>query len=201
MWFAKSSGKWTGITDAIFEGVYGGATALFIIGVLTRGILFFYNSIKKPEELHNKMFKSVIYAKMCFFDNTPIGRILNAFSQHQYSVDARLTESGVQALQHIPLCLGAMILVMSVMYQTVGVFGGALIIGIGILWFAGKSEEKMRNKDAITKSSIFSHLTASLEGLFSIRAFQYEERFIDLYKDKIDQNHKFMLSMMQIKCW
>jgi ABC-type multidrug transport system fused ATPase/permease subunit len=196
MWFAKSTGKWTEISDAVFVGTYGGATALFTIGVL-----FAYSSIKKSHELHNKMFKSVIYAKMAFFDQTPLGRVLNAFARHQYAVDARLAESLIQALQFTPLCLGAIILVISVMYQTVGVFGGALIVGAGILWFVGNSEEKLRNRDAITKSSIFSHLTASLEGLISIRAFQCEERFIDLYKEKIDQNHKFMLGMMEIKCW
>ncbi len=201
MWFAKSTGKWSDISDAVFVGAYGGATALFTIGVLTRGVLFSYNSIKKSKSLHSKMFKSVIYAKMSFFDKTPIGRILNAFARHQYAVDARLAESLIQALQYTPLCLGAMILVMCVMYQTIGVFGGALIIGIAILLFVGNSEEKMRNKDAITKSSIFSHLTASLEGLFSIRAFQCEGRFIDLYKEKIDQNHKYMFGMMEVKCW
>ena len=201
MWFAKSTGKRTEISDAWFVGAYGITTVLFTIGILTRGVLFAYNAIKKSHDLHNNMFKSVIYAKMAFFDQTPLGRVLNAFARHQYAVDARLAESMIQALQYTPLCLGAIILVISVMYQTVGVFGGALIVGVGILWFVGNSEEKLRNRDALTKSSVFSHLTASLEGLFSIRAFQCEDRFIEMYKEKIDQNHKFMLGMMEIKCW
>jgi len=87
------------------------------------------------------------------------------------------------------------------MWPTVGVFGGALIVGILVLLFAGNSEEKIRNRDAITKSAIFSHLTASLEGLISIRAFQCETRFIDLFKEKIDQNHKYTFAMMELKCW
>ena len=185
----------------MFVGAYGGAVCLFTIAVLTRGILFAMNSIKKSIELHNKMFKSVVYAKMSFFDSTPIGRILNAFARHQYAVDAQLADSLMQALQYTPLCLGAIILVISVMWQTVGVFGGALVVGMVILLFAGNSEEKLRNQDSITKSTIFSHLTASLEGLFSIRAFQCETRFIDLYKDKIDQNHKYTFGMKEHKCW
>ena len=173
----------------MFVGAYGGAVCLFTIAVLTRGILFAMNSIKKSIELHNKMFKSVVYA------------ILNAFARHQYGVDAQLADSLMQALQYTPLCLGAIILVISVMWQTVGVFGGALVVGMVILLFAGNSEEKLRNQDSITKSTIFSHLTASLEGLFSIRAFQCETRFIDLYKDKIDQNHKYTFGMKEHKCW
>ena len=182
-------------------GAYGGAVGLFIIGVLTRGVLFSLNSVRKSVDLHNKMFKSVVYAKMSFFDTTPIGRILNAFARHQYSVDAQLADALMQLLQYTPLCVGAMILVICVMWQTVGVFGGALIVGLAIMLYAGNSEGKIRNQDSITKSTIFSHLTASLEGLFSIRAFQCESRFIDLYKEKIDQNHKYTFGMMELKCW
>jgi ABC-type multidrug transport system fused ATPase/permease subunit len=201
LWFSKSTGKYTYIPDDVFVGAYGGAVGLFTIGVLMRGILFSYNSIRKSVDLHNKMFKSVVYARMSFFDTTPIGRILNAFARHQYAVDAELADCLMQLLQYTPLCLGAMILVMCVMYETIGVFGGALIIGLVILLFAGNSEQKIRNRDSITKSTIFSHLTASLEGLFSIRAFQCESRFIDMYKDKIDQNHVYTYGMKELKCW
>jgi ABC-type multidrug transport system fused ATPase/permease subunit len=122
---------------------------------------------------------------MAFFDSTPIGRILNAFARHQYAIDAQMTDSLMQLLQYTPLTLGAMILCMSVMYPTVGVFGSALIIAALILFYLGDVETKLRNKDALSKSTIFSHLTATLEGLFSIRAYQCEKRFIELYNQKI----------------
>ena len=73
-------------------GAYGGAVGLFTLGVIMRGLLFSYNSVRKSVDLHNKMFKSVVYAKMSFFDTTPIGRVLNAFARHQYSVDAQLAD-------------------------------------------------------------------------------------------------------------
>jgi len=56
----------------VFVGVYGGAIGLFTLGIITRGILFSSSSIRKSVDLHNKMFKSVVYAKMSFFDSTPI---------------------------------------------------------------------------------------------------------------------------------
>jgi ABC-type bacteriocin/lantibiotic exporter with double-glycine peptidase domain len=183
----------------VFVGAYGGACGLFVLGILTRGILFSINSIKKSVELHNRMFKSVIYAVMNFFDTTPIGRVLNAFARHQYAIDAQLADSLMQLLQYTPLCMGAMILCMAVMWQTVGVFGGAAIVAALIILFLGGTEDKLRNKEAVTKSTIFSHLTATLEGLFSIRAYQCQERFVDLYEEKIDENHKFMFSMMEGK--
>ena len=142
MWFAKSSIKYTNISDKAFVGIYGGAIGLFTIGILARGCIFSLNSIKKSIVMHNKMFKSVIYAKMSFFDTTPIGRILNAFARHQYAVDAQLADSLMQFLQYLPLCLGAIILIMAVMYQTIGVFAAALLILIVILLFVGRNDEK-----------------------------------------------------------
>ena len=65
------------------------------------------------------MFQSVIYARMAFFDSTPIGRILNAFARHQYAIDAQLADSLMQFLQYLPLTLGAVILCIAVMWQTV----------------------------------------------------------------------------------
>ena len=87
---------------------------------------------------------------------------------------------------------------MSIMVETCGVFASALFVGIAIMLYLGKSDEKLRNRDAVTKSFIFSHLTASLEGVVSIRAFESEARFIELYKEKIDQNNKYLYGLSTI---
>jgi ABC-type multidrug transport system fused ATPase/permease subunit len=143
------------------------------------------------------MFKSVIYAPMSFFDSTPLGRVLNAFARHQYAMDAQLTDALMQLLQYTPLTMGAMILCIAVMYQTVGVFGAGLVIAAILLFYVGDTEAKLRNQEAITKSPIFGHLTATLEGLFSIRAYECQDRFVQLNVQKIDENHKYQFGMME----
>ena len=173
------------ISDAVFVGTYSASVVIFIVLVLLRGLFLAFNCIRKSIELHNKMFKRVIYAKMAFFDSTPIGRILNAFARHQYTIDAPLSDSLFQLLQYAPVIVAAEILCMIIMYPTVGVFGGAAILIGLLLFFLGRVESQLRNHDALSKSTIFSHLTATLEGLFSIRAYQCEERFISLFRAKI----------------
>ena len=166
-------------------GVFAGSVFLFMVVTLARGVFFALCTIGKNTDFHNNMFKRVIYARMAFFDSTPIGRILNAFARHQYAIDAQLADSLMQFLQYLPLTMGAMILCMSVMYPTVGVFGGAAIVASIIMFFLSDVGSKLRNQDALSKSGIFSHLTATLEGLFSIRAYQCEKRFIDIFNSKI----------------
>jgi ABC-type bacteriocin/lantibiotic exporter with double-glycine peptidase domain len=197
MWLARSSGQYTYISNELFVGIYAVTDIAFGIGLLARGIIFAYSSLRKSTELHNKMFKSVIYATMQFFDTTPLGRVLNAFARHQYAFDALLSDSLYQFLMYSALVLIASIVCMIVMYETVGVFGGAAILATLIMLFMGDAERKLRNKEAVTKSTIFSHLTATLEGLFSIRAYQCQDRFIDIYYEKIDENLKYMFGMME----
>lgn len=107
----------------------------------------------------------------------------------------------MQFLQYLPLCLGAVILIMVVMPHTISIFIGLSILLALILLFVGNAEDKLRNEDALSKSCIFSHLTASLEGLFSIRAFQAENRFTEIFKKKVDENHTYQFALMEVKCW
>lgn len=160
---------------------------IFLILVLARGLLLTASSIRKSTEFHNKMFKSVIYARMSFFDATPIGRILNAFARHQFTIDAQLSEALFQFLTYAPVILAAVVLMVIVMYPTAGIFAGVAIVLAVILIFLSDVESKLRNHDALSKSDIFGHLTATLEGLFSIRAYQCEKRFLDLFISKIGQ--------------
>jgi ABC-type multidrug transport system fused ATPase/permease subunit len=201
MWFAKSTGKHEHIADSTFVTVYAIAVALFTVGILTRGILFTFTAIKKSLNLHEVMFKAVINARMAFFDSTPIGRILNAFARHMYAVDAQLADSLMQLLQYTPLCLGAIILMIVVMHHTLYVFIVAALVVALLLMFLGNIENKLRNQESITKSSIFSHLTATLEGLFSIRAYMCQQRFVNLFNEKCDENHVYLYRMVDIKRW
>ena len=188
-------GRYPNISDTVFVSSYGASIVVFLVGVLVRGLLFAVASIRKTTELHNKMFKCVIYARMSFFDSTPIGRVLNAFARHQFTIDAHLTESLFQFLQYAPVVLAAVVLMMIIMYPTIGIFAGVAIFVTIMLVFLGTVEARLRNHDALTKSATFGHLTASLEGLFSIRAYQCEKRFIELFKSKIG---KFLNSFLKL---
>lgn len=175
---------------------YGIMIGIFLVGVLVRGLIFAYGCVRKTTELHNQMFKSVIYARMSFFDSTPVGRVLNAFARHQFTIDAHLTESLFQFLQYAPVIIAAVLLIMIVMYPTIGVFAGVACVIAIILLFLGNVEARLRDQDALSKSEIFGHLTASLEGLFSIRAYQCERKFIEIFNLKIGK-----LQQLFLKCF
>ncbi|KAI8905687.1 P-loop containing nucleoside triphosphate hydrolase protein [Powellomyces hirtus] len=188
-----------GYSDAVYLGVYGGFTFLFAAGVLTRGLLFAFIATKKATFLHDNIFGAVIRAPMSFFDATPLGRILSAFSKHQLHVDDTLPDAAMQGLQYAPLGLGALILCAVIVPWNWAPCIGLVIIGAMVIKVSTPAETKTKALEAITKPPIFNHLTATLEGLFSIRAYHAEKRFDDMNLAKLDTNHAAMMAAMNVR--
>lgn len=186
-------------STSFYLGVYAAFTFAFTSAVLLRGLYFTWVSSKKSKQLHDQLLNSIMRAPMAFFDSTPLGFILSAFSRHMTSVDDLLADSLLQALQYTPLALGALFIVaVLVPYQYISLI--LLFLGvIFILRFSQAAENKMKALDAQTRPLIFSHLTASLEGLFSLRAFEAEERFDRMNLEKIDNNHKALYSLTMVR--
>ncbi|KNC97598.1 uncharacterized protein SPPG_07067 [Spizellomyces punctatus DAOM BR117] len=188
-----------GFTDAVYLGVYGACTIAFALGVLSRGLLFAYVSTRKATDLHDNIFGAVIRAPMSFFDATPLGRVLSAFSKHQLHVDDTLPDAAMQGLQYAPLGLGALILCAAVVPWNWAPCIGLVVLGGIVIKVSTPAETKTKALEAISKPPIFNHLTATLEGLFSIRSYHAEKRFDDMNLEKLDANHSAMMAAMNVR--
>ncbi|KAJ1498350.1 Canalicular multispecific organic anion transporter 1 [Coelomomyces lativittatus] len=138
---------------------------------------------------------------MSFFDTTHLGRILSAFSKHQYHIDESKPDSALQALQYIPLTLGAFVVIcITVPFNWAPAFGCLLLASL-VVMFVTPAENKLKAADAASRPPIFSHLAATLEGLFSIRAYHAQARFERMNLEKLDHNHELMLGLSMVKSW
>jgi len=188
-------------SDATYVVVYGCFVAMFTTGVLIRGLAFAKGSSKKSAQLHNKMYQSVMRAPMAFFDTTPLGRILSAFSKHQFHVDESMPDAAMQGLQYAPLTAGAFLLVAIIVPWNWSPVICSLIFAAIVVSYSSPAETKFKAAEAVTKPPIFAHLTASLEGLFSIRAYSAQRRFDDINLEKLDINHEALVAMSLTKSW
>jgi ATP-binding cassette subfamily C (CFTR/MRP) protein 10 len=53
---------------------------------LLRAFLFAYGGMRAAAAIHGKLLRAVLRARMSFFDNTPLGRILNRSANQSYKV-------------------------------------------------------------------------------------------------------------------
>lgn len=156
----------------------------------SKTIINFMAGLNASRKIFNLILKKVLYAKLRFFDSTPIGRIMNRFSKDIEAVDQELTPFVEGAFVSLVQCLSTVILIA---YITPGFFVVAIFIAIlyylvGYFYMAGSRE--LKRFESISRSPIHQHFSETLVGITTIRAFGDERRFMQENLEKIDENNK-----------
>nr|CAD7445770.1 unnamed protein product [Timema bartmani] len=151
--------------------VYAAITIATIVISLGRSFLFFTVCMRASQRLHNAMFDSITRATMWFFNNNPSGRILNRFSKDMGSIDEMLPQSMIDCLQ-IGLSMVAIITVVAIVnpWLLLPTFVvGVIFYMLRVVFLA--TSRSVKRLEGVTRSPVFSHLNASIQGLTTIRAF------------------------------
>ncbi|XP_018565514.1 probable multidrug resistance-associated protein lethal(2)03659 [Anoplophora glabripennis] len=138
---------------------------------LTRSISFFKYCSVASTKLHNLMFDKIVYAPMRFFNLNPPGRILNRFSKDIGAVDELLPLSLLDTLE-TGLNVAAISLVIGslnpwILLPTLVIL--VIFYYLRVVFLA--TSRAVKRIEATTRSPIYTHLSASLQGLTTIRAF------------------------------
>ncbi|XP_056643789.1 probable multidrug resistance-associated protein lethal(2)03659 isoform X2 [Diorhabda sublineata] len=154
---------------------YAIVNIMAIVVVLIRSLFFYSWCLTASTRLHNKMFVNIVYSPMRFFNINPSGRILNRFSKDIGSLDEVLPMTLLDTVQ-IGLSVAGIGLVISslsywIMIPTITI---AVIFYVLRVIFLETSRD-VKRVESITRSPIYTHLSASLQGLTTIRAFKAEE--------------------------
>lgn len=168
----------------------------FAIGVLhaviasSKTIINFIAGLNASRKIFNLVLKKVLYAKLRFFDSTPIGRIMNRFSKDIEAVDQELTPFVEGAFVSLVQCLSTVILIAYITpgFLVVAIFIGFLYYLVGYFYMAGSRE--LKRFESVSRSPIHQHFSETLVGITTIRAFGDERRFMLENLQKIDENNK-----------
>ncbi|XP_015596918.1 multidrug resistance-associated protein 4 isoform X2 [Cephus cinctus] len=163
------------LSETAYIYIYTGIViAIFFVGI-TRSISFYTLCMRCSQKLHDSMFRSLIRTSMRFFDVNPSGRILNRFSKDMLAVDELLPKAMLDAGQVIMMMFGSLIVTC-----TVNPFFLIPIVIIGGIfhWIRKvylKTSKNIKRLEGMTRSPVFTHLNATLNGLPTIRAYGAQE--------------------------
>ncbi|CAG9840903.1 unnamed protein product [Diabrotica balteata] len=153
-----------------------------IIMILGRSLYFYHLALTSSTALHNQMFQNIIYSPMRFFNINPSGRILNRFSKDIGVMDENLPMTLMDTVQIglyvFSICLVIGSLTIWIVIPTVLL---AVLFYLMRIVFVQTSRD-VKRIEAVTRSPIFTHLSASLQGLTTIRAFKAQ----DILKKEFD---------------
>uniref|UniRef100_A0A480F348 Cystic fibrosis transmembrane conductance regulator n=3 Tax=Sus scrofa TaxID=9823 RepID=A0A480F348_PIG len=184
-----------------YLGIYSGLTVSTVLFGIARSLLVFYVLVSSSQSLHNKMFESILRAPILFFDRNPIGRILNRFSKDIGHMDDLLPLTFLDFIQ-------TFLQVMGVVGVAVAVIPWIAIplIPLGIIFFVLRryflqTSRDVKRLEATTRSPVFSHLSSSLQGLWTIRAFKAEQRFQELFDAHQDLHSEAWFLFLTTSRW
>uniref|UniRef100_A0A8C7JKA7 Multidrug resistance-associated protein 4 n=1 Tax=Oncorhynchus kisutch TaxID=8019 RepID=A0A8C7JKA7_ONCKI len=154
-----------------------GLTLASVIFGFAKSLVMFNVLVKAAQSLHNRMFNSILRTPVRFFDVNPIGRILNRFSKDISQLDSMLPNTFVDFSQSILQNIGVVVVAASVMPWILIPVVPLLIIFLFLRRYFLQTSRDVKRLESTTRSPVFSHLSSSLQGLWTIRAFGAEERF------------------------
>ncbi|XP_046412545.1 ATP-binding cassette sub-family C member 4 isoform X1 [Neodiprion fabricii] len=155
--------------------IYGGCITGSVVITILRSLLFFKLCMNASKGLHNTMFANILKAPMHFFDTNPSGRILNRFSKDMGAIDEILPRVMIESLQVYLVMSGILIQVVIINWWMIF----AIIVMGFLYWLIQQiyvsSARDIKRLEGVTKSPVFSHVSASLSGLATIRSSGVEE--------------------------
>ncbi|XP_076435453.1 ATP-binding cassette sub-family C member 4-like isoform X2 [Babylonia areolata] len=160
------------VNISIFTGII---VAVFVFGMV-RALLFFKVAVDASQTMHNAMFSRVLRCPIGFFDTNPVGRILNRFAKDVGHMDDNLPITFFDFIQCFLMIVG-IVLVAGIVNPWVFIPTTPLILlFFYIRHYYLSTSRSVKRLEGTCRSPVFSYLSASLQGLHTIRAFSMERK-------------------------
>ncbi|XP_034145727.1 multidrug resistance-associated protein 4 [Esox lucius] len=184
-----------------YLSIYAGLTIATLVFGFTRSLLMFNVLVKASHALHNRMFNSILRTPVRFFDVNPIGRVLNRFSKDIGQMDSALPWTFVDFVEIFLEIIGVIAVAASVIPWILIPLVPLVIVFLFLRRYFLQTSRDVKRLEATTRSPVFSHLSSSLQGLWTIRAFRAEERFQTVFDANQDLHSESWFLFLVTSRW
>lgn len=184
-----------------FLGLYA---VWVVVGVIALGggwALFFIGAIKASRNMHQKLVKRIFGAYARFLDTTPIGRILGRFSRDFKALDGGFIDTSAQLADMTISLLIKLVTVLAFVpiFTLPAVVIGGVGAAIGEIYIHGQLSVKREMSNA--KSPLFSHFSACVNGIVSIRAFGAQDKMLAEAQKRADKYTRAARAFYNLNRW
>ncbi|KAM3966704.1 ATP-binding cassette sub-family C member 4-like [Aphomia sociella] len=186
----SNSNESTSIIQKINHDVYINIWTACIIGCIAftagRAAIFLWVCMRSSIKLHNQMFGNILAATMRFFDTNPSGRILNRFSKDMGIMDEILPRLTLDTIQVFMVMTGILVMVAIVNPYMLITTVLCTVLMYLLTNFYLVSAQSIKRLEGVSRSPVFSHVSASMAGLATVRACGAQEMLQRQFDDKQD---------------
>ncbi|XP_071088769.1 ATP-binding cassette sub-family C member 4-like [Haliotis cracherodii] len=148
----------------------------YVFVMLVYGILVFQMTVLASQNLHNKMFRFILGSRTRFFDENPMGRILNRFARDIGLIDTSYGphfSTIVEQFFQLLVLLGITLIVSPWLLIPIAPL---LVFLVCIRYYAVQTTRDIRRLEGMAQSPVFSHVSDTINGLQTIRAMGKQEQ-------------------------
>ncbi|KAJ3100588.1 Multidrug resistance-associated protein 1 [Phlyctochytrium planicorne] len=153
------------------------------------------------KNLHKASVAGILRAPTSFFDSQPIGRLLNRLSRDMESIDRELWIAFSNFYVSLSMLIASII---SLFYANHYIVILVVFLGIVFAFFLKlyrSSNREIRRILALEKSPLYAHISESLAGMSSLKAFKAEDRAIKRLHTLIDRSNVPLYAQMTVRIW
>jgi ABC-type multidrug transport system fused ATPase/permease subunit len=189
------------VNSTYFLVVYAilGLTFMFIT-FIQEGFLF-GGSLAASRRVHERLIHKITHAKFRFFDQTPLGQLMNRFSKDIESVDQEVAPVAIGVVHCLASIITIVILisVITPAFLIAGVFISILYFLIGRFYI--NSSRDLKRLESVHRSPLYQQFGETLSGMTTIRAYGDERRFIRENLAKINTQHRPFIYLWAANRW
>ncbi|CAG2162291.1 unnamed protein product [Oppiella nova] len=174
----------TNFNVIIYSALIGG----LLVSALIRTTTFFVMCMRSSVNLHNRIFHSLLRAPIHVFDSQPIGRILNRFTKDTGIVDELLPATAFDLQMTLSLVIGALIANTIVNWYLI--FPAILLCIVVFMcrYFYISAARDIKRLEGLSRSPVYSHVSTTLSGLSTVRAFGAQRMFETQFVRHLNDN-------------
>uniref|UniRef100_A0A8B9FXC7 ABC-type glutathione-S-conjugate transporter n=1 Tax=Amazona collaria TaxID=241587 RepID=A0A8B9FXC7_9PSIT len=171
-------------------GVFGALGVVQALGRFASTAAVLLGGVLASQKLFLQLLRNVARSPMVFFEQTPIGNLLNRFSREMDAIDSVIPDK-LKSLLGFLFNLLEIYLVIIVATPRAAM----AIVPLTLLYAAFQhyyvvTSCQLRRIEAASRSPIYSHISETFQGSSVIRAYKDQERFILKSNFLVDENQR-----------
>ncbi|OWZ10198.1 ABC transporter [Phytophthora megakarya] len=181
---------------------YVGLIVLATVTTLGRALFLTESCVRTSNNLHNELFRRVLAAPINrYFDITPVGRVLNRFSNDLDLLDSSLPKDFQLTMQHSSMALGSLVVSAFASYWIAVAYIPIIVVFFVTGQYFKKTSCEVKRLEGLTRTPVYNLFSETLSGLQTIRAFKMQNAFERMNKKVVDENANMYLTFWSAGRW
>ncbi|KAJ3117853.1 hypothetical protein HDU96_005230 [Phlyctochytrium bullatum] len=201
LWLAWWSDGTYSLSNSQYFSGYAGVAMINVVCIVGLSWIVTVVGYYAAKHLHKGAVSGLLKAPMSFFDSQPIGRILNRLSKDIQGVDQTMHMASVNFYFCLSMIVASLVSLAYATPYVLIIFGVLMVFYYFFLLLYRAASRELKRITSIERSPLNAHISESLGGLATLRAYKAEKRVIAQLRHYLDRSNVPLFASMSIRLW